>query len=287
MDDEKKVLIKRTESSIEITVGEKDSPRDTDSESSPIPEKEDSEDICPGCTKALENSCCFKPLSKLQLCILAIIAIVTLILALFVIIILVGVIASHGQRLRDLEIKTQILEASYVQFQILAKDLRKNETDFKREMRATIDGAMNQFNIIYIETLSLFSMKDQLENKVDQLINRTDDFEERLELLSNQMQELQPNNTVETLSNSMQLAIEEDQGDQNNHDDLDIQDHTDSSDEGPENECNCDAVVLCMKFTERSNFLCARSMSNVEFQEMKYKYLDELELEYHCHCDNS
>ena len=287
MDDEKKLLIKRTESSIEITVGDKESPKDTESESSEIPEKEDSNDICPGCTKVLENSCCFKPLSKLQLCILAIIAIVTLILALFVIIILVGVIASHGQRLRDLEIKAEILEASNAQLQILAKNLTKNETDFKKEMRATINGAMNQFNIIYIETLSLFSMKDQLENKVDQLINRTDDFDVRLELLSNQIQGRQINNTVETPSLANLLAIEEDQGDRIDQDDLDIQNHGDSSHQVPEDECDCDEVVLCMKFTERSNFLCARPMSRLEFQEMKYKYLDELELEYHCHCGNS
>ena len=294
MNEENKPLIKRTGSLIEITIGDRKAQGlRTDSRE---------EDSCLGF--------CFKSLSKLQFCILAIIAIVTLILALFFIIILVGTIASHGQRLRDLEIKAEILEASNAHLLIPMKNLTNNETEFVKEMRETIKGAIQKFDTILFETV--FSRKDQLENRVDQLVNRTDSIDTQLDLLSNQIQEQQlVKNMVETPSNSTQLTIEEaegdkcdqgnqgdqgdqgdkcdqgNQGDQGDQDDEDIQDHSDSSDQDPEDKCDCDKVIFCMKFTKHSNFLCTRLISSKEFQNVEYKYLNELGLDYQWHCDNS
>ena len=267
MNQENKPLIKRTGSLIEITLGDRKAEGlKTDSR----------EEV--SCLK-----CCFTPLSKLQLCILAIIAIAILILALFVIIILVGVIASHEQRLRDLEIKTEILDITNTHLLIPAKNLANNETEFQREMRETINGVINKYNTIFFETISGFSRRDQLENKVDQLVNQTARIDEQLDLLSTQIQEQQlVKNTVETQSNS--LTIENDQSDQ-----VDKEDHGDSSDQlqVPEDQCNCDKVILCIRFTKYSNFVCARSMSKEEFQHMNYKYLNGLRLDYQCYCDNS
>ena len=269
MNEENKPPIKRTGSLIEITIGDRKAQGlRTDSR------KEDS-----------YLGFCFKPLSKLQLSILAIIAIGTLILALFFIIILVGTIASHGQRLQDLEIKAEIMEAANAHLLIPVKNLTNNETEFEKEIRETINGAIQKFDTILFETL--FSRKDQLENRVDQLVNRTDSFDTQLDQLSNQIQEQQlVINMVETPSNSTQLTIKEAQGDQG---DEGIQDHCDSSDQDPEDKCDCDKVIFCMKFTKHSNFLCTRSISSKEFQNVEYKYLNELGLDYHYqwHCDNS
>ena len=168
--DQKQLLIKRSESSVEITVGEPEMDTEEKPQTLQDPPSEPDQLDCSN----PENIFCLPPLSKTQWCLLTITVIVTLVIALLVLIILVGLVASHDTRLRELETKVAVLEASNAELHYNAE---KDQLQFRNEIQSKIIEASNQFSLLYLQTLSLVLQRKDLDIKVEFLSNRTDELE--------------------------------------------------------------------------------------------------------------
>ncbi len=170
MSEEKKLLIKRSGSAVEITVG---GPEMATEEKPQTPSEEIDQLECPNA----DDSFCPRQLSKKQLCILTIAAIVTIIVAILVLIVLVGIVASHDTRLRNLETKVAVLEATNAE---LHYKTEQDEIRLRRQLESKIIEASNKFSLLYLQTLSLVTMSRDSDDLVALLSNRTDRLEEKV-----------------------------------------------------------------------------------------------------------
>ncbi len=159
---------------------------------------------------ALEISPCFRPLNKTQYCVLIVIAMVMFAVALLILIVLIGIVASHDQRIKNLEGRVGIMVAENAQ---LLYNAEQDRLRFDMKLEQKIVEASNQFSLIYIQTLSLFSQNQELINKVELLSNKTDtldaglqELEEEVTLLMSQNTSLNNNNTLESLLRAMQQS---------------------------------------------------------------------------------
>ncbi len=207
MSEEKKLHIVRSDSSVEITVGD---PLDKEMASEDLDDKlTETEDKPDTICSALNSPVCFRPFSKTQFCVLIIIAMVMLAVALLILIVLIGLVASHDSRIGHLEKTVGTLEAENSQ---LLYNAEQDRFQFEEKLEQKIAEASNQFGLIYLQTLSLFSQKEELKNKVELLSNKTDALnaslqmlEEDIVLLTNRNNSLN-SNSLESLLTSQSTA---------------------------------------------------------------------------------
>ena len=202
MSEEKKLHIVRSDSSVEITVGD---PLDKEMASEDLDDKlTETEDKPDTICSALNSPVCFRPFSKTQFCVLIIIAMVMLAVALLILIVLMGLVASHDSRIGHLEKTVSTLEAENAQ---LLYNAEQDRLLFEEKLEQKIAEASNQFGLIYLQTLSLFSQKEELENKVELLSNKTDALNASLQTLEEDVV-LLTNRNNSLNSNSLESSLE-------------------------------------------------------------------------------
>lgn len=273
-DQEKKLLIKRTESSVEITVG---SEADSEENDPKEPFNEQTKEMEPPETDKNSNTIfCCRPLTKLQLYWLALIAIVVIILSLLVIVILLGIVASHGHRLRLLESEAQILVASNAELRALVHGQINNSSKFQARVSPLIDDFSSQLSIVYLHTMKLYSVGKEHENRLDLLTNETESLKTHLErantgtadLVSRvkNLEEAQ-NATVGVSSENLQpktflVNVEEKIHEQDDE--------------------NCHKVILCVN-SQEGHRVCTHGMSSDTFHRVQMLFHGStLNLEYQC-----
>ena len=268
--DEKKLLIKRSETSVEITVGSEADGEESETEE---PHTEQTKDMETPETDQSTLFCCL-PLTKVQLYWLALLVLVMMILVLFIIVILVGVVASHQHRIGILESEVHALVSSNSELVAL---VHNNCTKFQARVSPMVDDLSSQFSILFLQTTSLYGVGEEHQQRLDLLTNDTESLKTQLQQANMDIAKLV--SQIKSLEEAQNSTADKNGADLANSKTFRFNVKENIQEQSND---NCHELIICVK-SHTGHRVCSHAISSKEFYRFQLLFhTSSLDLEYQC-----